>query len=88
MAWPTLLLVLLFGGVILWLLRNAEARVLTRELGRYGLYLFASMIQNVSGRPVGYVQHYKDSVARDAGLKPAKDEPGADTVKGDHDRGR
>lgn len=69
MSWPSFLLLLLFGGVVLWLLRNAEARVLMRELGRYGLYLFASMIQNVSGRPVGYVQHYKDSVARDAGLK-------------------
>ena len=72
MPWPSLLLLLLFGGIILWLLRNSEARVLMRELGRFGLYKLACAIQTVSGRPVGYVQRYKDSVARDAGLEPSE----------------
>ena len=69
MSWLSLLLLALLGGVILWLSLNAEARVLMRELGRYGLYRLASIVQNVSGRPIAYVERYKDSVARDAGLK-------------------
>jgi|GEM_PF-4808725 len=85
MTWASLALVLLFSGVILWLLRNAEARVLMRELGRYGLYLFASIIQNVSGRPVGYVARYRDSVARDAGIRPESGKPNDDVPSKDQE---
>ena len=69
-----LITLLLFGGVLFWLWRNAEARALVRELSRYGLYLLASTIQNTTGRRMGYVQRYRDSVARDAGLR--KDDAG------------
>jgi len=72
MSWLSLVLLALFGGIVLWLVLNAEARVLVRELGRYGLYRLALILQSLSGRPIGYVQSYKDSVARDAGLNPSE----------------